>query len=122
MVHFCHVAVGYVALLSCLDRADSPPVGLPDNHKQAKRNQPLAFLCEHFSIQQTQSIKYQTMLFVRLYLFTVVLDQMCVKKTGLKCKNMIVLSDKSELLPHPVDGLADFSGRVVLKHHHHVVF
>lgn len=77
MVHFGHVAVGYVALLSCLDRADSPPVGLPDHHKQAKRNQPLAYLCEHFSIQQTQRIKYQS--FVRLYLFTGVLDLLSTK-------------------------------------------
>lgn len=34
---------------------------------------------------------------------------------------MIVLSNESELLPHPVDGLADFSRRVVLKHHDHVI-
>lgn len=39
-----------------------------------------------------------------------------------ECKNIILLSDDSELLPHPVDGLADFRRRVVLKHHHHVIF
>lgn len=50
---------------------------------------------------------------------------MCVriKKTGLfLIKKNIVLGDKSELLPHPVDGLADFRWWIVLKHHHHVIF
>lgn len=36
-------------------------------------------------------------------------------------KNIVVLSDKSELLSHLVDGLADFSRWVVFKHHHHIV-
>lgn len=52
MVYSCHVVVGYVALLSCLGAADSPPVGIPKHHKQTKRNQPLAFLSEHFSVLQ----------------------------------------------------------------------
>lgn len=38
MIDFCHVAVGYVVLLPCFDGADSPPIGLPIHHREAKRN------------------------------------------------------------------------------------
>ncbi len=117
MVHSCHMTVGYVVLVSCLDRADSPPIGLPDHHKQAKRNQQLTFLCEHFSMSHTWRIKF----------FLDHLTTKCASESenwnvfNQECKNMIVLSKDSELLPHLVDRLADFSRRVVLKHHCHVV-
>lgn len=37
------MTVGYVVLLPSLDRADSPPIGLPGHQKEAKRNQQLTF-------------------------------------------------------------------------------
>lgn len=40
----------------------------------------------------------------------------------MKCKTTVLLSDKFKFLADPVDWLADFSRRVVLKHHHHVLF
>lgn len=98
VVYFCRMALGYVVLILCPDTAYLPPISLPDHREESNRNQ-----------QQT------------CFLYTSPYYRFRASSYKLDLKSVIVLSDESELLPHPVDGLADVRRRVVPKNHHDVV-
>ena len=114
MIDFCRMSVGYVVLLPCLDGANPQPISLPDQRKEAKRNQQLTFC--------VSTSPYYFLIFI-----CDLLSEKCMSGSETwilfkqECKNVIVLCEDLELLPHPVDGFADIRRRVVLEHHHRVL-